>query len=114
MTSRDPRSWDDPDRFLPERFLGRAEDPFASVPQGGGDHATGHRCPGEWLTVAVMKAAALFLVREMDYTVPAQDLGIDERRVPALPRSQYRRTSVAAPVRPFYGPRGDQPATKRA
>jgi transposase InsO family protein len=36
------------------------------------------------------------------------------REVKALPRSLYRRTSVAAPVRPFFGPRGCQPATKRA
>jgi len=33
--------------------------------------------------------------------------------VQALPRSPYRRSSVAAPVRAF-GPRGFQPATKRA
>jgi transposase InsO family protein len=36
------------------------------------------------------------------------------REVRALPRSLYRRTSIAAPVRPFFGPRGFQPATKRA
>jgi transposase-like protein len=36
------------------------------------------------------------------------------REVEALPRSLYRRTSVAAPVRTFFGPRGFQPATKRA
>ena len=34
--------------------------------------------------------------------------------VKALPRSLYRRTSVAASVRAFFGPRGFQPATKRA
>jgi hypothetical protein len=33
--------------------------------------------------------------------------------VKALPRSPYRRSSFAAPVRAF-GPRGFQPATKRA
>ena len=36
------------------------------------------------------------------------------REVEALPRSLYRRTSVAAPVRTFFGPRGFQPVTKRA
>lgn len=30
------------------------------------------------------------------------------------PRSLYRRTSFAASVRTFFGPRGFQPATKRA
>jgi winged helix-turn helix protein len=36
------------------------------------------------------------------------------REVGALPRSLYRRTSLAAPVRTFFGPRGYQPVTKRA
>ena len=36
------------------------------------------------------------------------------REVGALPRSLYRRTSLAAPVRTFFGPRGFQPVTKRA
>jgi hypothetical protein len=36
------------------------------------------------------------------------------REVEALPRSLYRRTSLAAPVRTFFGPRGFQPVTKRA
>ena len=31
----------------------------------------------------------------------------------ALPRSFHRRTSVAAPVRRVFGPRGFHPATKR-
>jgi hypothetical protein len=34
--------------------------------------------------------------------------------VKVLPRSLYRRTSFAASVRTFFGPRGFQPATKRA
>lgn len=34
--------------------------------------------------------------------------------VRSLPRSLYRRTSVAASVRAFLGPRQFQPATKRA
>ena len=36
------------------------------------------------------------------------------REAKALPRSLHRRTSVAAPVRTRLGPRGFQPATKRA
>ena len=36
------------------------------------------------------------------------------REARALPRSLYRRTSVAAPVRTRLGPRGFQPATNRA
>ena len=36
------------------------------------------------------------------------------REAQALPRSLHRRPSVAAPVRACLGPRGFQPATKRA
>jgi transposase InsO family protein len=36
------------------------------------------------------------------------------REVRALPRSLYCRSSFAAPVRTLFGPRGFQPATKRA
>jgi hypothetical protein len=36
------------------------------------------------------------------------------REARALPRSLYRRTSVAVPVRTRFGPRGFQPATNRA
>ena len=36
------------------------------------------------------------------------------REAQALPRSLHRRPSVAAPVRACFGPRGFQPATKRA
>ena len=35
------------------------------------------------------------------------------REVGALPRSLYSRSSFAAPVRTFFGPRRFQPATKR-
>lgn len=41
-----------------------------------------------------MKAALGFLVREARYTVPPQDLSLDMRRLPALPRSRF----VIAPV----------------
>ena len=45
-----------------------------------------HRCPGEWITIEVMKAAVEMLVRTR-YDVPAQDLEIAMSRLPALPRS---------------------------
>ena len=44
-TDHHPRPWPDLDTFKPERFRTRDEEPFTLVPQGGGDHATGHRCP---------------------------------------------------------------------
>jgi fatty-acid peroxygenase len=60
-TNRDPRSWDEPDAFRPERFKNRSIGPFEFIPSGGGDHPTTHRCPGEWITIEQMKTVARLL-----------------------------------------------------
>ena len=88
-TNRDPRHWDAPERFSPERFRRWDGDPFTFIPQGGGDHRDGHRCPGEWITIEQMKAIVPILANEMRYEVPPQDLTISLNRLPALPRSRF-------------------------
>jgi fatty-acid peroxygenase len=85
--NHDPRLWHAPDEFRPERFLGWSDNPFTFVPQGGGGYDSGHRCAGERLTIALMQAAVDFFANEIDYDVPDQDLAIDWRRLPALPKS---------------------------
>lgn len=87
-TNRDPRSWTDPHLFMPERFRDWNGDPFTLVPQGGGDTATGHRCPGEDVTLALM-CQALEIFRQIQYDVPPQDLRVRLSRVPALPESAF-------------------------
>lgn len=82
----DDRFWPDPYRFEPERFLGREIDPYELLPQGGGDPAAGHRCPGEMITVALLRELAVRLAR-LDHTLPEQDLTIPLHRVPTRPRS---------------------------
>ena len=44
-------TWEAPGEFRLERFLAAAPDAWSLVPQGAGDHARDHRCPGEWATI---------------------------------------------------------------
>ncbi|CAM3896810.1 cytochrome P450 [Kibdelosporangium persicum] len=80
--------WDEPYRFDPQRFAGRSPGEFDLIPQGGGDPRTGHRCPGEAFTTALLQAFTVRLAR-MDYEVPKQDLGISLRRIPAKVSSGF-------------------------
>lgn len=93
-TNRDARTWTQPEIFRPDRFADWDGSPFSFIPQGAGDHQRNHRCPGEWITVALMRAAVLFLARGVRYEVPEQDLALQMSRMPALPRSRFVMTRV--------------------
>ena len=84
-TNHDARTWDIPDAFRPDRFRGREANAFAPVAQGGGDVRNGHRCPGEGITLDLMKAGVRLLTRTMQYAVPPQNLHVDLSIMPALP-----------------------------
>jgi fatty-acid peroxygenase len=70
---------EEPEQFLPEGLVGWQPDPFAFVPQEGGDPSL---------------AAAVFPAAEIAYAVPEPDLSIDAARLPALPRSGLVITNV--------------------
>ncbi|MEU0271703.1 cytochrome P450 [Streptomyces sp. NPDC006307] len=85
--------WGDPYTFRPERFLQRPVERDELVPQGGGDPSTGHRCPGEAVTIALLEALSIRLAR-LRYDVPEQDLAIPLGRIPTRPRDGVRIAGV--------------------
>jgi len=87
--NRDPDLWQRPEMFWPERFNRRPDNPFDFIPQGGGGHATGHRCAGEWITIEIMKVAVTFLTNCMACQVSEQDLSFKLARMPTVPNSGF-------------------------
>ncbi len=93
-TNHDPRIWDEPATFRPERFAEWEDDAFQLIPQGGGDHYHQHRCAGEWITIDLMKEAVRLLTQTMAYEVPQQDLRVPLSRIPAVPNSRFVMQNV--------------------
>ncbi|MGD9634683.1 MAG: cytochrome P450 [Pirellulales bacterium] len=95
-TNHDPKIWNAPHEFWPERFRNWQYDPFTFVPQGGGDREQGHRCPGDRFSVEITKAAVRFLTEDIAFDVPPQDLSLEMTHMPALPRSRFLMRNVRA------------------
>lgn len=98
-TNHDRRIWEEPQVFRPERFLGQAVKEigmYGFIPQGPGDYLVNHRCPGEGITIELMKLTAKFLSTGIRYEVPQQDLRLQWRRMPALPRSRFVMRNITA------------------
>ncbi|MFJ1812453.1 MULTISPECIES: cytochrome P450 [unclassified Streptomyces] len=94
--NHDEKLWGDPYVFRPQRFLEHPVERDELIPQGGGEPRTGHRCPGEGLTIGLLEALALRLAG-LDCTVPDQDLRISLRRIPARVRSGFAVRDVRVP-----------------
>ncbi|WP_066839168.1 cytochrome P450 [Rufibacter ruber] len=85
----DPQIWEHPDQFYPYRFRDWKGSAYDFIPQGGGDHFTGHRCAGEWVTIEAMKVSMLYLSKYLEYDVPPQDLSFSLHRMPTYPKSKF-------------------------
>ncbi|KMQ50085.1 Cytochrome P450 [Chitinispirillum alkaliphilum] len=93
-TDRDPKIWESPEHFMPERFKTWNKSAYNFIPQGGGNYSEHHRCPGEWITIELMKSAVRFLTRSLEYRVPPQNLNISHLRIPAIPKSRFVMSCV--------------------
>jgi fatty-acid peroxygenase len=89
-THTDPRTWarqahygKEVEDFDPQHFEGGEPSPYAFVPQGGGDPTTGHRCPGEPLTVRLLQTTLRAVVEHGLRSLSAGHL--DVSRIPARP-----------------------------
>lgn len=86
-TNHDPNLWVAPDEFNPDRFNSWDGSRFNFIPQGAGSYHTGHRCPGEEITISLIRMAVKRLAISMTYEVPPQNLEISLNRFPTLPAS---------------------------
>jgi len=87
-TIRDALGFSQPERFDPDRFAPGRFDPSRQatpyVVHGGGPH-DGHRCAGEWLADAILRAFALGLLRDHTFELPPQDLTLRPAGLCPLP-----------------------------
>ena len=85
-TDKDPSTWERAEEFDPARFLG-VEDYEAIetfVPHGGGDVATGHRCPGEKIAISSLATMTAALASD-GVTILDQGLDVDYSVMPTKP-----------------------------
>lgn len=90
----DASLWKYPNVFSLENFSHWDHDLYKLIPQGGGDPKTGHRCPGELITLELMKESVDFLVNDIEYTVPNQNLNFSLSRIPTLPESGFIMANI--------------------
>lgn len=89
----DPQWWERPEEFSPQRFPDGLPDPWTLIPQGGGDMVSGHRCPGEDLTVAIL-AAIVPRLAQLRFSSRLRGAAISLGRILTLPRGGAVITGV--------------------
>jgi fatty-acid peroxygenase len=79
---RDERIWPGAGAFDPARFADGGDHTYSLLQQGGGEHASGHRCAGEWLTIEALKVATRQLA-VTPYMADVANLSYNLKRVPS-------------------------------
>ncbi len=100
-TNHDPRTFDQPDDFKVDRFVGRTqaisyEEEYEMIAQGGGDFRKMHRCAGEWITLHTLRVFSDLLVNHYQFEVPEQDWKIPMNHFPTYPESKVLLFKEAA------------------
>lgn len=98
-TNHDPQIWKRPYEFYPERFKEWKGSLFDFIPQGGGDPEKTHRCPGEDITVEIMKISLDFIINRIEFDVPEQNLSYSLGRMPTLPESGFIMSNIKRKLR---------------
>ncbi|WP_085033367.1 cytochrome P450 [Ensifer aridi] len=96
-TTHDPRLFPAPEKFSAERKLTWRDADFRFIPQGGGRPETGHRCPGEMITIEILKETVKLLCRPPVEIIP-WDAAIPLGAIPASPVPPLRIARRAAAV----------------
>ncbi|XP_039117674.1 cytochrome P450 81Q32-like [Dioscorea cayenensis subsp. rotundata] len=97
---RDPELWEEPNKFIPERFLRRSDE---EINEGLKMMAFGlgrRRCPGEGLAMRVVALVVGTLVQCFEWErIGAEEIDMSEGRGLTLPKGK--------PLEVLYKPRGD-------
>jgi cytochrome P450 len=80
LTNRDPRAYEQPREFRPERFLGQQPETFAWIPFGGGIR----RCIGASFALLEMRLMLRTILAEVEPSLPLER----RRRLPIPARAQ--------------------------
>ncbi|MED6206367.1 hypothetical protein PIB30_026072 [Stylosanthes scabra] len=99
---RDPESWEDPNEFKPERFLGSDVDykgnDFELIPFGAGRRG----CPAIAFATAVIELALAQLLHSFDWELPhgvkVEDLDLSE----VFGISMHRRENLHVVAKPYF------------
>ncbi|MBP1884303.1 cytochrome P450 [Sinorhizobium mexicanum] len=92
-TTHDPRLFASPMNFSAERKLSWRERDFRFIPHGGGRPESSHRCPGEKITVEILKETVKLLCGFLPLRIAPVNAEVPLSAIPASPVPSVRITS---------------------